>query len=338
MNKVASQMLAKAQEFIKENPELVRNTLLAGGIGALSGSLVSDTPANKDEPASARVGRRLRNALVGAAITGGSAALLMNAGKNIGSAKLTVQKTPEEKVDETLSAIPAVMTNPLTLTGAAGTSALGSWVSDIKGRHNLAASYLKEMGLLSGAEDMDGPLSEAAKSVASKKLRKQLGESWDNKLEKLYEHVGGKDSFIKQLDMAGVDGRQALLKRVEALSQGRDLVSKVHQAQQALNAATEPAAQQAAQDALDAAIKSLDDFSAKTGWAKTMNFGDELQTLDKVLPGASTSTTGLSKWKKGLRWAQQRLRRHPRGALFSTLVPAAIGGAGYLLSPDDDKA
>jgi hypothetical protein len=328
MNKLASQMLDKAQEFIKENPELIRNTLLAGGIGALGGALVTGPSTDEDEPAGDRVRRRLRNALLGAAITGTGAALLTNAGKNINSAKLVVQKTPEEKVTEVLQDIPKAMVHPGTLAGAAGLSATTGLIADAKSRHNLAASYLKAIGLMKEvSDDSAGPMSEAAKSVASKNLRNRISDSWDNDLEEIYKRVGGRDHFIKQLDMAGADGRAALLKRVDALNQGAQL-----ERAKAVALSTNDT------NALNAVTNELEKLNKSMGWSDKMKFADELKALDKAIPGASSANTRLNSWQKGLRGAQKLLRQYPKTALLSTLIPAGIATTGLALLPENSEA
>ena len=328
-------MLDKAQEFIKENPELIRNTLLAGGIGALGGALVTGPSTDEDEPAGDRVRRRLRNALLGAAITGTGAALLTNAGKNINSAKLVVQKTPEEKVTDVLNDVPDTMVHPFTLAGTAGLSATAGLIADTKSRHNLAASYLKSIGLMKElSDDGKGPVSNAMKSVASKDLRNRISKGWDNELEKIYDRVGGRDSFIKQLDMAGVDGRDALLKRIGVLTQGAQLENNVAAASK-LYADT---GTQAAEDLLNKAKTELADFKSSRTWASKMNFADELASLDKVIRGASSGNTRMNVFQKGLRGTQKLLRRYPKTALLSTLIPTVSATAGLVMLPENSEA
>lgn len=119
MEKLASQMLEKAKQFIESNPQVVKNTLLAGGLGAAAGAMIPSPAEDEDEPASERVKRRLKNALLGGAVAGGAGALLSNAAYNFGTAKLQRQMTPEEKFIEAQDDLAGTLKNPLTLLGGA---------------------------------------------------------------------------------------------------------------------------------------------------------------------------------------------------------------------------
>lgn len=127
MEKLASQMLEQAKNFIEANPQIVKNTLLAGGLGAAAGAMMSSPAEDEDEPASVRLKRRLKNALIGGAVLGGTGALLSNAAYNFGTAKLQRQPTPEEKFIEAQGNVSDMVAHPLTLTaGAAGGAGFGA--------------------------------------------------------------------------------------------------------------------------------------------------------------------------------------------------------------------
>lgn len=163
MEKLASTMLEKAQQFVEANPQLVKNTLLAGGLGAVGGALLPDPVEDEDEPASTRVRRRLKNALLGAAVVGGTGALLSNAAYNFGTAKLQRQLTPEEKaelaMDDARKNISEIWNHPLTMGG----SVVGG---GLVGRYGVAG--VKDNRLLKG--------DVAAQDDAAKKIIAQVAK------------------------------------------------------------------------------------------------------------------------------------------------------------------
>jgi hypothetical protein len=74
MNKLASQLLEKAKDFIESNPELVTGLAASGGLGALGGAVFTDT--DDDDSAGEKFKKRLKNAL----IVGGLASAAFGAG------------------------------------------------------------------------------------------------------------------------------------------------------------------------------------------------------------------------------------------------------------------
>ncbi len=145
MEKLASQMLEKAKQFVESNPQIVKNTLLAGGLGAAAGALIPSPAEDEDEPASARLKRRLKNALLGGTIAGGAGALLSNAAYNFGTAKLQRQMTPEEKFIEAQDDLAGTLKNPLTLLGGATVGGGIGAVKDWKVQQGKANTIIKQL-------------------------------------------------------------------------------------------------------------------------------------------------------------------------------------------------
>lgn len=121
MNKIASQMLDKMQDWVQENPDLVKTTLLTSGLGALAAAALTGKEG-ENERTKTRVKRRIKNALLGALAAGGSVGLLHYGIKNISNAKLKNAPTPEEKlntaVEDAGDKIGDAILHPATLTGA----------------------------------------------------------------------------------------------------------------------------------------------------------------------------------------------------------------------------
>lgn len=123
MQKIASQIFESLKNYIDENPDLVKATLIAGGLGA-AGGLMSPVSTDKNEPASSRFKKRLKNALIGAGALGTAGALLQNASNNISTAKLPQQPTPEETISKVVNKTTDTLTHPATLLTGAGLGAL----------------------------------------------------------------------------------------------------------------------------------------------------------------------------------------------------------------------
>ena len=120
MEKLASQMLDKLQDWVKENPALVKTTLLTSGLGAVTAAALTGKES-EHERTSTRVKRRLKNALFGALAAGGSVGLLQYGLKNFANAKLAEAPTPEEKFNKSMQAVGQstgdALTSPWTLGG-----------------------------------------------------------------------------------------------------------------------------------------------------------------------------------------------------------------------------
>ena len=145
MEKLASQMLEKAKQFVASNPQIVKNTLLAGGLGAAAGAMIPSPAEDEDEPASARLKRRLKNALIGGTVAGGAGALLSNAAYNFGTAKLQRQLTPEEKFIEAQDDLAGTLKNPLTLLGGAAVGGGIGATKDWKVQQGKANAIIKRL-------------------------------------------------------------------------------------------------------------------------------------------------------------------------------------------------
>lgn len=115
MNKLASQMLEKAQEFIEENPGLITGLAASGGLGALGGAAL--TNVDEDDSAGEKFKKRLKNAL----LTGGLAAGAFGA-VNYGANKIQ-NALPEDDVSP-ISA--AVHSSPVRLLGIGTGAGIGA--------------------------------------------------------------------------------------------------------------------------------------------------------------------------------------------------------------------
>lgn len=211
MNKIATQMLDAAREFIEEHPDIVKATLLTGGIGALGGAIMTPS-TDPNEPAEKRFGRRLKNALLGATIVGGGTALLGSAGANLSSAKLMAQKTPEEVIK---TAVPDFLTNPLTLGGAVGGGGIFGWIKDTEAKHLKARDVANAIGLT--PSDWKGKVPTGL-SWATSHLKNTLGDFSNLKLHEKLVDLAGPENYVKMLDEAGVEGTKMLQGYVDELT------------------------------------------------------------------------------------------------------------------------
>lgn len=211
MNKIATQMLDAARKFVEEHPDIVKATLLTGGLGALGGAIMTPS-TDPNEPAEKRFGRRLKNALLGAAIVGGGTALIGSAGANLSSAKLMTQKTPEEVIK---TAVPDFLTNPLTLGGAAGGGGLYGWIKDTEAKHLKARDVADAIGLTPSAWKGKKP---SGLSWATSQLKSVLGDFSNLDAHKKLVDLAGPENYVKMLDEAGVEGTKMLQGYVDELT------------------------------------------------------------------------------------------------------------------------
>lgn len=178
MNKIASQLLEKAKDFIKEHPGLVTGLAASGGIGALGGAIFTDT--DEDDSAGEKFKKRLKNAL----IAGGLASAAYGAG-SYGLSKL--QNALPEDDESPISA--AVHSTPVrTLGGAIGVAGGLGWQNKLS-REALNQVFpdtpMTKERLIEVLNGKDGDAAKAA-------IRKAWGDT-------------NSVSFKNWLDRTGVD-------------------------------------------------------------------------------------------------------------------------------------
>lgn len=153
MEKLASQMLDKLQEWVKENPALVKTTLLTSGLGAVTAAALTGKES-EHERTSTRVKRRLKNALFGALAAGGSVGLLQYGLKNFANAKLAEAPTPEEKFNKSMQAVGQstgdALTSPWTLGGVGAVGAYKGLRKSIARTNEEAARVLHDLNSKTG--------------------------------------------------------------------------------------------------------------------------------------------------------------------------------------------
>lgn len=184
MKDVASNMLNNASAFISANPQLVRTALLAGGAGALGGAML--TPTDEDEPASERVKKKLKNALLGATVAGGAGALLSNAAYNFGTAKLQRQLTPEEATEIATRNIGSAL-NPFSGNG---------WGLATAGGSAAAGAALGQFGVIGAGEN--SPIFRGDyldKRNAQVNILKQVRTAKADALNELRKNKASKDAI-----------------------------------------------------------------------------------------------------------------------------------------------
>lgn len=372
MEKIASTMLDKAKQFVEANPQLVTNTLLAGGLGAVGGALLPTPKEDEDEPASDRVKRRLKNALIGATVVGGTGALLSNAAYNFGTAKLQRQLTPEEKskllLDKTQDTAHGVLTNPYTLGAAtAGGGLYGQFAgknSDFAVRKLKADEYIKGIRGIKDTDEFDAATKTVKKHTDALQDLKKQRLDWETKhktsmgeIDKLTAMRDAttnqrvKDNLTKKIqaeqakgttfarNIADIDSK---IPGVEA-----DLATagtKLQDAQARLRDL--PAEGSGARGLRQWVSKntSMDDIS-KARRAKLLQ-----DAAGHITPGEAAKLAreyGINPLDAGLltnkasRLANLRsriwpwLRSNKRTALGAILAPAILGGAGYALGTSD---
>ena len=141
-------MLDKLQEWVKENPALVKTTLLTSGLGAVTAAALTGKES-EHERTSTRVKRRLKNALFGALAAGGSVGLLQYGLKNFANAKLAEAPTPEEKFNKSMQAVGQstgdALTSPWTLGGVGAVGAYKGLRKSIARTNEEAARVLHDL-------------------------------------------------------------------------------------------------------------------------------------------------------------------------------------------------
>lgn len=196
MNKIASQLLEKAKDFINENPGLVTGLAASGGIGALGGAIFTDT--DEDDSAGEKFKKRLKNAL----IAGGLASAAFGAG-SYGLSK--IQNALPEDDESPLSA--AVHSTPVrALGGALGVAGGLGWqnklsrdaINQVFPDTPMTKERLVEV--LNGNDD-------AAKAI----IRKAWGDT-------------NSESFKNWLDRTGIDTTKLVDKKLSGVGDTTDAI------------------------------------------------------------------------------------------------------------------
>lgn len=313
MEKIASAMLDKLKTFAEENPELVKTTLLAGGIGALGGAMIpSSREEDEESTATERVGRKLKNALIGATVVGGAGALLSNAAKNFNNAKFQRQLTPEEKTERAFAAAMDTVHQPATLSGLAIAGGLTGGFHDRKNVYKNAERLAKQ---LSKADLID---PQTGKSIAI---------PGKGKLSDIFSGLSGKEtsddawkalrSYLRDLpDDATKDNIVAALERATG-TKGAEL-------RKTLAAA-------GLQDAFDITSRSLlrdAKGKLKSAFGRNNGFKSRVADLSSGL-GKATKFGGGKAWR--------HLKRNKYTYLLGTAVPTVLGLGSSYLEPDIEQ-
>lgn len=305
MEKIASAMLDKLKTFADENPELVKTTLLAGGIGALGGAMIPSSKEEDEESTAAeRVGRKLKNALIGATVVGGAGALLSNAAKNFNNAKFQRQLTPEEKTERAFASAMDTVHQPATLGGLALAGGLYGGARDRKNVYKNSERLAKQLSKLDDTINGKGKLKDVFSGLSGK-------ETSDDAWKALR-------SYMRDLpDDATKDEVFEALKRATGASSNAEL-------RKTLAAA-------GLQDAFDTDSRSLlRDATGKLKSAFGRNNGFKSRASD-LYSGLSKAT----KFGGGKAW--RHLKRNKYTYLLGTTVPTVLGLGSSYLEPDIEQ-
>lgn len=99
MRKIATTLINNIKDYIDENPDMVKNVLGAGALGAGAGGLLVGG-GSKYETTGQKVKRRLKNALIGGALASGAAAMLTHGSKQLATAMPAEKETPYEAMSK----------------------------------------------------------------------------------------------------------------------------------------------------------------------------------------------------------------------------------------------
>lgn len=234
MEKLASQMLDKLQDWVKENPALVKTTLLTSGLGAVTAAALTGKES-EHERTSTRVKRRLKNALFGALAAGGSVGLLQYGLKNFANAKLAEAPTPEEKFNKSMQAVGQstgdALTSPWTLGGVGTYGAYKGLRKSIARTNEEAARVLHDLNSKTGLKlfgipgegfkaNKDGGFSgitKLLKSDTNKRAIKKLVGSMSTDAAANLQNVGlnmTKSELTDLLRRAGLDNADGAAKNI----------------------------------------------------------------------------------------------------------------------------
>lgn len=192
MNKLASQLLEKAQEFIEENPGLVTGLAASGGLGALGGAVFTDT--EEDDSAGEKFKKRLKNAL----IAGGLGAAAFGAG-SYGINKLQ-NALPED--DESPLSV-AMHSAPVRgLGGALGVAGGLGW----QNKKSLdALNQVFPDSPMTKARLIEVLNDPANNSAAMEAIRKAWGGMNTESFKKWLGDTGIDTSLLKDRQLSGMD-------------------------------------------------------------------------------------------------------------------------------------
>lgn len=227
-------MLDKLQDWVKENPALVKTTLLTSGLGAVTAAALTGKES-EHERTSTRVKRRLKNALFGALAAGGSVGLLQYGLKNFANAKLAEAPTPEEKFNKSMQAVGQstgdALTSPWTLGGVGTFGAYKGLRKSIARTNEEAARVLHDLNSKTGLKlfgipsegfkaNKDGVFSGIAKLLKSdtnKRAIKGLVGSMGTDAATNLKNVGlnmTKSELTDLLRRAGLDNADGAAKNI----------------------------------------------------------------------------------------------------------------------------
>jgi hypothetical protein len=283
---------------------------------------------DEDEPASARLKRRLKNALIGGAVAGGAGALLSNAAYNFGTAKLQRQQTPEEKFIETQNKVSGTLTHPLTLVGGGVLGGGIGAVKDYKHHQEKANNIINDMKAY-GKEALDaqnkvvsglrGNISKMEENLS--KLKTNLAGATDPAdINKLNRQIADVESSIAAKN-ADLLAELEKIKKI-AVPTGGSGTSGLRRLlyENGSDEATELLAR-----ALGVGKTSVD--ASRPAVASALRELNLSAVKSKVqVPGSKLSRIGRN--------ILPRLKGNWRALLGTAAVPAVLGTAGLLTDPE----
>lgn len=312
MEKIASQMLDKLKTFAEENPDLVKTTLLAGGIGALGGAMIpSSKEEDEESTATERVGRKLKNALIGATVVGGAGALLSNAAKNFNTAKFQRQLTPEEKTEQAVASVMGVGHNPVTLGGLALTGGLIGGAKDRKEIYGNAESLARQL-----AEGKLDPRQFSALDAEGKANFKSMFHK-DLKGKAAWKALRGN---LREL---AADGKEpAAADMIRAISAKTGLKGKELQAFMS---------DAGLQDFLDPNVTTVPKTDIKAKLRRVFDHSTP-RTMSNRARNLSEGLAEAAAYGSGKAW--RHLKRNKRTYALATALPTLVGLGTHYLEPD----
>lgn len=305
MEKIASAMLDKLKTFADENPELVKTTLLAGGIGALGGAMIPSSKEDDEESTAAeRVGRKLKNALIGATVVGGAGALLSNAAKNFNNAKFQRQLTPEEKTERAFASAMNTVHQPATLGGLALAGGLYGGARDRKNVYKNSERLAKQLSKLDDTITDKGKLKDVFSGLSGKETSDDAWKALRSYMRDLPDDATKDEVFNALKKATGASSNAELRKTLAAAG---------------------------LQDAFDTESRSLlRDATGKLKSAFGRNNGFKSRAADLASGlGKATKFGGGKAWR--------HLKRNKYTYILGTTVPTVLGLGSSYLEPDIEQ-